>query len=85
MTAARTSSPSCSTGARVSLIVGFAAAFISLLIGGADRARGRLFAAAGSAACLMRFTDFFLVIPDLALQIVIVAVLGSSRSSTSSS
>ena len=61
-------------GARVSLIVGFAAAFISLLIGGAigliaGYFGGRL------GSILMRFTDFFLVIPDLALLIVIVAVL----------
>jgi peptide/nickel transport system permease protein len=61
-------------GARVSLIVGFAAAFISLIIGGtiglvAGYFGGRL------GAALMRFTDFFLVIPDLALLIVIVAVL----------
>ncbi|HYM52459.1 MAG TPA: dipeptide/oligopeptide/nickel ABC transporter permease/ATP-binding protein [Candidatus Dormibacteraeota bacterium] len=61
-------------GARVSLIVGFAAAFISLIIGGsigliAGYFGGRL------GAGLMRFTDFFLVIPDLALLIVIVAVL----------
>ncbi len=61
-------------GARVSLIVGFAAAFISLLIGGtiglvAGYFGGRL------GSFLMRFTDFFLVIPDLALLIVIVAVL----------
>jgi peptide/nickel transport system permease protein len=61
-------------GARVSLIVGFAAALISLLIGGtiglvAGYFGGRL------GGALMRFTDFFLVIPDLALLIVIVAVL----------
>jgi peptide/nickel transport system permease protein len=61
-------------GARVSLIVGFAAALISLLIGGAiglvaGYFGGRL------GGLLMRFTDFFLVIPDLALLIVIVAVL----------
>jgi peptide/nickel transport system permease protein len=64
-------------GARVSLVVGFAAAAISLFIGGlvgivAGYRGGRL----GNG--LMRFTDFFLVIPDLALQIVIVAIIGQS-------
>ena len=61
-------------GSRVSLIVGFAAALISLVIGGAiglvaGYFGGRL------GGLLMRVTDFFLVIPDLALLIVIVAVL----------
>jgi oligopeptide/dipeptide ABC transporter ATP-binding protein len=64
-------------GARVSLLVGFSAAFIALLIGGviglvAGYRGGRL----GSG--LMRLTDFFLVVPDLALQIVIVAIAGQS-------
>jgi len=64
-------------GARVSLLVGFSAASIALLIGGligivAGYRGGRV----GSA--LMRFTDFFLVIPDLALSIVIVAIAGQS-------
>jgi len=64
-------------GTRVSLLVGFAGAFISLVVGGliglvAGFKGGRL----GSA--LMRFTDFFLVIPELALQIVIVAIAGQS-------
>jgi oligopeptide/dipeptide ABC transporter ATP-binding protein len=64
-------------GARVSLLVGFSAALISLLVGGmiglvAGFKGGRL----GNG--LMRFTDFFLVIPDLALQIVIVAIVGQS-------
>jgi oligopeptide/dipeptide ABC transporter ATP-binding protein len=64
-------------GTRVSLLVGFAGALISLVVGGliglvAGFKGGRL----GSA--LMRFTDFFLVIPDLALQIVIVAIVGQS-------
>ncbi|HSQ38473.1 MAG TPA: ABC transporter permease, partial [Acidimicrobiia bacterium] len=64
-------------GARVSLIVGFSAAFISLFIGGviglvAGYRGGRI------GNLLMRFTDFFLVIPDLALQIVIVAIIGQS-------
>jgi len=64
-------------GARVSLVVGFTAAVISLVVGGligivAGYRGGRV----GSG--LMRFTDFFLVIPDLALQIVIVAIAGQS-------
>jgi oligopeptide/dipeptide ABC transporter ATP-binding protein len=64
-------------GSRVSLVVGFSGAFISLLVGGligivAGFKGGRL----GNG--LMRFTDFFLVIPDLALQIVIVAIIGQS-------
>jgi peptide/nickel transport system permease protein len=64
-------------GSRVSLVVGFAAAAIALVIGGVVGIvagyRGRR---VGSA--LMRVTDFFLVIPDLALQIVIVAIAGQS-------
>ena len=64
-------------GSRVSLLVGFAGAFIALVIGGvvgliAGFRGGKL----GNG--LMRFTDFFLVIPDLALQIVIVAIIGQS-------
>jgi len=64
-------------GSRVSLVVGFAGAIIALFIGGliglvAGFRGGKL----GNG--LMRFTDFFLVIPDLALQIVIVAIIGQS-------
>lgn len=64
-------------GARVSLIVGFAASLMTILIGGmiglvAGYRGGRV------STVLMRFTDFVLVIPDLALQIVIVAILGPS-------
>jgi len=64
-------------GARVSLVVGFAGALISVLVGGtigiiAGYRSGWL----GHA--LMRFTDFFLVLPDLALLIVLVAIVGQS-------
>jgi oligopeptide/dipeptide ABC transporter ATP-binding protein len=64
-------------GSRVSLLVGFVGAIIALFIGGliglvAGFRGGKL----GNG--LMRFTDFFLVIPDLALQIVIVAIIGQS-------
>jgi oligopeptide/dipeptide ABC transporter ATP-binding protein len=60
-------------GSRVSLIVGFFAAFISIVIGGligivAGFYGGRL------ENLLMRFTDFMLVIPDLPLIVVIVAL-----------
>jgi oligopeptide/dipeptide ABC transporter ATP-binding protein len=64
-------------GARVSLIVGFVAAVISLGLGSAiglvaGYRGGRL------GGALMRITDFVLVIPALALQIVLVAILGPS-------
>jgi len=60
-------------GSRVSLIVGFFAAFISIIIGGmigivAGFYGGRL------ENFLMRFTDTMLVIPDLPLIVVIVAL-----------
>ena len=60
-------------GSRVSLIVGFFAAFISIVIGGvigivAGFYGGQL------ENILMRFTDTMLVIPDLPLIVVIVAL-----------
>jgi oligopeptide/dipeptide ABC transporter ATP-binding protein len=64
-------------GARVSLLVGFSAAAIALVIGGLiGIVAGYRSGAIGSG--LMRVTDFFLVIPDLALQIVLVAIIGPS-------
>ncbi|HEY5578580.1 MAG TPA: ABC transporter permease subunit, partial [Acidimicrobiia bacterium] len=66
-------------GARVSLVVGFVGAFISVAIGGTiGLVAGYYPGRAGNG--IMRFTDFFLVIPDLALLIVIVAVIGQSLS-----
>src|SRR6187200_2393510 len=64
-------------GARVSLTVGFTAAAIAILIGAlvgivAGYRRGWI------GSLLMRITDFFLVIPDLALMIVLVAIIGPS-------
>lgn len=60
-------------GARISLTVGFFAAFISIVIGGvmgivAGFYGGRV------ENLLMRFTDVMLVIPDLPLMVVIVAM-----------
>lgn len=64
-------------GARVSLTVGFAGALISVLVGGAiGIIAGYRSGWLGHA--LMRFTDFFLVLPDLALLIVLVAIVGQS-------
>jgi oligopeptide/dipeptide ABC transporter ATP-binding protein len=64
-------------GARVSLLVGFSAAAIALVIGGLiGIVAGYRSGVLGSG--LMRVTDFFLVIPDLALQIVLVAIIGPS-------
>ncbi len=64
-------------GARVSLIVGFAAAAVAMLIGGAV---GILAGYLGGKVDigLMRLTDYFLVIPDVPLMIVIAAVWGRS-------
>ncbi len=64
-------------GARVSLVVGFAASLISMLIGGSV---GLIAGFYGGRVgnLMMRLTDIFLVIPDLPLMIVIVAMVGPS-------
>ncbi|HQY90714.1 ABC transporter permease [Caldilinea sp.] len=60
-------------GARVSLIVGFFASFISVTMGGLiGIAAG--FLGGRTEGILMRFTDIMLVIPDLPLAVVIVAL-----------
>ncbi|MBW7884847.1 MAG: ABC transporter permease [Caldilineaceae bacterium] len=66
-------------GARVSLIVGFFASFISVSIGGL---MGILAGYLGGRTenILMRFTDIMLVIPDLPLAVVIVALTKPSLS-----
>ena len=60
-------------GARISLIVGFFAAFISIIIGGLFGLVAGFFGGRWEAF-LMRFTDVMLVIPDLPLMVVIVAL-----------
>jgi peptide/nickel transport system permease protein len=64
-------------GARVSMIVGFAAAAVAMLIGGVI---GLLSGYLGNKTdvVLMRITDYFLVIPDVPLMIVAAAVFGRS-------
>ena len=64
-------------GSRVSLLVGFTAAAIAIVIGGTIGIVAG-YKGGNTGGALMRFTDFFLVIPDLALQIVLVAILGPS-------
>ena len=64
-------------GARVSLIVGFSAAAITTVIGGVVGIVAG-YRGGGTSTLLMRLTDFFLVIPEIALQIVIVAIVGQS-------
>jgi oligopeptide/dipeptide ABC transporter ATP-binding protein len=60
-------------GARNSLIVGFFAAFISIFIGGTFGIMAGFFGGRVENF-LMRFTDLFLVIPDLPLIVVFVAL-----------
>ncbi|MBI5951335.1 MAG: dipeptide/oligopeptide/nickel ABC transporter permease/ATP-binding protein [Chloroflexi bacterium] len=60
-------------GARVSLTVGFFAAFISIIIGGLLGLVAGFFGGRWENF-IMRFTDIMLVIPDLPLMVVIVAL-----------
>jgi peptide/nickel transport system permease protein len=64
-------------GARVSLLVGFAASVMAMLIGGTI---GILSGYLGGRTdnVLMRITDYFLVIPDVPLMIVAAAIWGQS-------
>ena len=64
-------------GGRVSLIVGFAATLVAVLIGGGVGIIAGYFGG-WLDTVLMRITDYFLVIPDLPLAIVVAAVWGAS-------
>jgi peptide/nickel transport system permease protein len=64
-------------GARVSLMVGFAATLVSMLLGGAIGVTAGYFGGVTDVV-LMRITDYFLVIPDVPLMIVVAAVWGPS-------
>jgi peptide/nickel transport system permease protein len=64
-------------GASVSLLVGFAAAAVSAVIGGTVGLLAGFFGGKTDIA-LMRLTDYFLVIPDIPLMIVVAALFGRS-------
>jgi peptide/nickel transport system permease protein len=64
-------------GLRTSLIVGFAATFVSMAIGGTVGVVAGYFGG-GTDTVLMRITDYFLVIPDVPLMIVVAAIWGPS-------
>jgi peptide/nickel transport system permease protein len=64
-------------GTRVSLIVGFAATLVAVFIGGTVGVVAGYFGGIVDGA-LMRVTDYFLVIPDVPLMIVLAALLGQS-------
>ena len=64
-------------GARISLLVGFAAALVSAVIGGVIGLIAGYFGGVVDSV-LMRITDFFLVIPDVPLMIVAAAIWGPS-------
>ncbi len=64
-------------GARVSLLVGFAAASVSAAIGGSVGLLSGYFGGKTDIV-LMRITDYFLVIPDIPLMIVVAALFGRS-------
>jgi peptide/nickel transport system permease protein len=62
-------------GARVSLVVGFTASFMSMFIGTTVGLVAGFFGGRIGNS-LMRFVDFLMVIPDLPLMLVIIAVMG---------
>jgi peptide/nickel transport system permease protein len=64
-------------GLRTSLVVGFAATFVSMVIGGTVGVVAGYFGG-GTDTVLMRITDYFLVIPDVPLMIVVAAIWGPS-------
>ena len=66
-------------GARISLVVGFAATLVAILIGGTVGILAGYYGGVTDTV-LMRITDYFLAIPDVPLMIVVAAIWGPSLS-----
>ena len=66
-------------GGRISMVVGFAATLVATILGGGIGIVSGYFGGATDTV-LMRLTDYFLVIPDIPLMIIIAAVWGPSLS-----
>ncbi len=64
-------------GAQISLVVGFAATVVSIAIGGTVGVLAGYFGGKVDVI-LMRITDYFIVIPDVPLMIVVAAIWGPS-------
>lgn len=64
-------------GARVSLMVGFAAAVVAMLVGGGVGLLAGYFGGK-TDTILMRITDYFIVIPDIPLMLIVAAIWGRS-------
>jgi peptide/nickel transport system permease protein len=64
-------------GAQISLVVGFAATLVSMTIGATVGILAGYFGGKVDSI-LMRITDYFLVIPDVPLMIVVAAIWGPS-------
>jgi peptide/nickel transport system permease protein len=66
-------------GGRVSILVGFTATLVAMILGGGIGVLSGYFGGTTDNV-LMRITDYFLVIPDIPLMIIIAAVWGPSLS-----
>jgi peptide/nickel transport system permease protein len=64
-------------GAQISLVVGFAATFVSMVIGGTVGVLSGYYGGRTDTV-LMRITDYFIVIPDVPLMIIVAAIWGPS-------
>jgi peptide/nickel transport system permease protein len=64
-------------GARTSLVVGFAATLVAMLIGGSVGIAAGYFGGRTDVV-LMRITDYLMAVPDLPLMIVVAAIWGPS-------